>query len=315
MIDFLTVKGWEIPEGIVKQVTDATGRVLWSAVKLVKLTITSTWNGMDGDTARITVRSTEPFAPDPSNPSNKVTSWTVSVADEPNRTIEVPVGSTIECYVTRDKENADSYIMLNDVKMVSGTGTYVYTVTGDVTIDVSDKYSQGDFGTITITGAVTHISFIINGETYQAIEGMTWKAWFASSYNTTGETKGTVTDSNGNEVSMDAVIIGGTAYEVGFAEMVSVTINGTGDPQYCYVTIDGVKYYSATTINVPVGTVMICTVDHPSTSGTTETVTLNGTMVANKTSYTHVITTNMTVSTTYMNVSGMKLSTIQLKEV
>ena len=44
-IDFATIKGWEIPEGIVKQVTDASGRVLWCAVKMVKLTLTSQWDG------------------------------------------------------------------------------------------------------------------------------------------------------------------------------------------------------------------------------------------------------------------------------
>ena len=33
MIDFSTVKSWTIPEGTVKQVTDASGRVLWLGVR------------------------------------------------------------------------------------------------------------------------------------------------------------------------------------------------------------------------------------------------------------------------------------------
>lgn len=167
-IEFATIKGWEIPEGKVVQVADAIGRIMWIAVQKVKVTITSQWLGMDGDTASITVNSSMPFAPDPSNPSYKVTSWTVSVADEPNCTIEIPVGSTIECAVSRDKGNADSYIKLNGSKVVKGDGTYIYTVTRDVAITIEDKYSQGDYGMITIveTGAVIAKPIILQVEKY-----------------------------------------------------------------------------------------------------------------------------------------------------
>ena len=140
-MNFATVKGWEIPEGKVAKVADALGNVLWNAVRMANLTITSFWDGMDGDTARITINSPSPFAPNPNEPNNKVTSWTAYVYDlfeQQNRTIKIPVGSTIECYITRDKENADSYIKLNGVNVAIGEGTYVYTVTGDATIDVSD---------------------------------------------------------------------------------------------------------------------------------------------------------------------------------
>ena len=222
MIDFAKVTKLEIPEGIVTKIVNASGLVLWNAVKMANLTITSFWDGMDGDTARITITSPSPFAPNPNEPNNKVTSWTAYVYDlfdQQNRTIKIPVGSTIECYITRDKGNADSYIKLNDVNVATGEGTYIYTVTGDATIDVSEDYIQGDFGVISIVGAVTYISFSINGETYQAIEGMNWNAWFASSYNTTGKAKGdanSIKDANGNEVSLDSVIISGTVYEVEF---------------------------------------------------------------------------------------------------
>lgn len=152
-IDFATIKSLEIPEGKVKQITDANGIVLWNAVKNAKVTITSQWDGFDGDSASITVKSPTPFAPDPSNPNNKVTSWTVFVYDQPNRTIEVPVGSTIECTISRDKGNAESYISLNGTNMVTGEGTYIYTVTGDVTIAIKELYTQGDYGVITIIEA------------------------------------------------------------------------------------------------------------------------------------------------------------------
>ena len=149
-INFATIKGWEIPEGIVTQV-ECNGIILWKLANKAIVTIKSKWLGMDGDTASITVNSTEPFAPDPTNPSYKTNTWTVSVADEPNCTIEIPVGSTIECTVSRDKGNADSYIKLNDTKVVTGEGTYLYTVTGNVTVTIEDKYSQGDYGMITLT--------------------------------------------------------------------------------------------------------------------------------------------------------------------
>jgi hypothetical protein len=75
--------------------------------------------------------------------------------DMPNCTIEVPIGSTIECTVSRNKGNADSSISLNGTKVLT-EGTYIYTVTGNVAVDVSDRYSMGEYGVITITeqGAV-----------------------------------------------------------------------------------------------------------------------------------------------------------------
>lgn len=150
MIDFVTLKGLETPDGVITQITDANGKVLWSATRKVKVTIKSQFLGMNGDTSSITIKSMTPFAPDPANPNYKVTSWTVSVADEPNCTIEIPVGSTIECTVSRDKGNADSYIRLNGTNVVTGEGNYIYTVTEGVTITIADKYSQGDYGMITI---------------------------------------------------------------------------------------------------------------------------------------------------------------------
>ena len=165
-IDFTKVNGWEIPEGKVVQVSDAIGRIIWLAMRKVKVTISSVWDGFDGDSASITITSKMPFAPNPSNPSNKVTTWTYFVYDQPNYTIEVPEGSTIQCTVSRDKGNADSYIKLNGLKEVIGDGMYVYTVTRDVTISIEERYSQGDYGVITIVedGAVIAVPVILQVE-------------------------------------------------------------------------------------------------------------------------------------------------------
>ena len=57
------------------------------------------------------------------------------------------------------------------------------------------------------------IRFTINGESYTGEEWMTWADWNASDFNTTGQKVVSVTDASGNSVSLDSVIVGGTAYE------------------------------------------------------------------------------------------------------
>ncbi len=151
MIDFSTLKGITIPEGVVKQITDASGAVLWSSKKLARVTITSTCVGIDGDTSKITITSTEPFVPDSSNPNRTLSVWTIEAWEEQNCTIEIPIGSTIECFVDDTKQSNRCYIIVNGEEVVSDPGTYLYTVTGNVAVDVSDRYSMGEYGVITIT--------------------------------------------------------------------------------------------------------------------------------------------------------------------
>lgn len=137
MIDFSTLKGLTIPEGVVTQIADASGVVLWSAKRTAIVTITSDCNGIMGDTSHIKIVS-------------ETVTFEAYAYDMPNCTIEVPIGSTIECTVIRNKGNADSSISLNGTKVLT-EGTYIYTVTGNVTVDVSDRYSMGEYGVITIT--------------------------------------------------------------------------------------------------------------------------------------------------------------------
>lgn len=100
------------------------------------------------------------------------------------------------------------------------------------------------------------ITFTINGDTYVADRSMTWAEWFASSHNTTGKTANDVQSisANGTAVALNAIIVGGMAYDIVFAEMVTVTITGAGNANYCYILIDGVSYATATSLAVPVGT-------------------------------------------------------------
>ncbi|MBQ2785470.1 MAG: hypothetical protein IJF02_03100 [Oscillospiraceae bacterium] len=69
------------------------------------------------------------------------------------------------------------------------TGEITLTFVAPTTIQYAGKYE----GTVTFTVAVkdvpvTIISFTIDGDPYQAEEGMTWAEWVVSDYNTTGFT-------------------------------------------------------------------------------------------------------------------------------
>ena len=81
------------------------------------------------------------------------------------------------------------------------------------------------------------IKFTMNGVTYEADRGMTWAEWFASDYNTTGETEGDIKDADGNAVSLDAVIVGGTAYDVGFGPNLEV-------PEGMYLTFSSANSFT-----------------------------------------------------------------------
>lgn len=136
-MDFSTVKGITIPEGNVTQIADANGVVLWSAKRNAIVTITSECNGIEGDTAHIKIVS-------------ETVNFEAYAYDMPDCTLEVPIGSTIECTVVRNKGNADSSISLNGTKVLT-EGTYIYTVKGNVAVHVSDRYQMGEYGIITIT--------------------------------------------------------------------------------------------------------------------------------------------------------------------
>jgi hypothetical protein len=184
---------------------------------------------------------------------------------------------------------------------------------------------EDDYGNVTkITDASGRvlwsatIKFTINGDTYIADRGMTWAEWFASDYNTTGETEGTIKDANGNDVSMDAVIVDGTAYEVGFAKpMVTITITGTGHSSRCYVSCDGITYYSAATFTVPVGSKITCRVkSNDSNKGEGASISLNGTEIqcSNDERYTHTIASDTAIRLRYNTNAGTYYSDILITE-
>ena len=139
MIDFSTLQGLTIPEGVVAKITDESGQVLWSAKRNAVVTITSICNGINGDTAHIKVVA-------------ETGNFEAYAYDMPDCTLEIPIGSTIECTV-RDTKSAEMrcYVKLNGTEVLGETGTYIYTVTKDVAVHVEDKYAMGEYGMITIT--------------------------------------------------------------------------------------------------------------------------------------------------------------------
>lgn len=270
--------------GIITQIADASGRVLWSAVKKVTITV-------------IVDNEAECFPYIEHN----------GIVYEHSVTFTANIGDTIYC----DVGSTDySLITVNGEEVGDGYPYYNYEVISDATINLhsyysyhgEDEYYNSDIDITEIPEG--QILFTISGTNYFADEGMTWTEWFASAYNTTGETEGNITDANGNEVSMDAVIIGGTAYEVGFAKMVTLTIIGASRVDAVYVIVDGTQYCLAQTyaLEVPVGTIVTCAIRDTAGkySGTPANVSVNGTVVMENTSstfttYDYVATKNATI--------------------
>lgn len=83
---------------------------------------------------------------------------------------------------------------------------------------------------------------------------------------------------------------------------VLVKMNGAGNPTYCYVTIDGTndetKYYSEGALGVPIGTVIHCVVNHPSTG--TKNILVNGVSVGAE-PYDYVVNSNTNLTFGYVS--------------
>lgn len=143
MIDFSTVKAVTIPEGEVTKITDASDLVLWMAKRTAEVTIESVCNGITGNKAYLSLTLED-------NSTLSIVLWE-GLWD----TYDVPIGSTIECTVDDSKKSNRCYVRVNGVDVLNEPGTYYYTVTGDVTIHMEDKYEMGEYGMITITEGVS----------------------------------------------------------------------------------------------------------------------------------------------------------------
>ena len=231
-MDFSKVKSLTIPEGVVTQIADAAGNVLWSAAEPCTVTIVA--NGMSPNgNANVTLQG------------QTYSAKGISVsADGNNPTmiaeLTVPSGTVMHCsaLVSTAGTTAKGTIVLNGTFVAEGaTGvpaTYDYVVNGNIRVHLYDSAMlMVSVSQVVITE--TPVTFTINGTEYSAYPSMTWNDWNNSDFNTTGQKVATVTDASGNSVSLDSLIVGGTAYEVGFAKpMISFTIHEyrSGDRTY-----------------------------------------------------------------------------------
>jgi len=193
MSDFAAYKEWAIPEGKVKQVADEAGNVLWKAAKKMTITLTG---------AAITCaeyNGTKYNAP---------------------AIFEAAVGDEIYLETTAAPRGGSIYLNGTQVASGSGSANYTYTVNCNAVIETK---ASGSGSSASVSAYITEIPegqilFTVNGTNYFADEGMTWAEWFASDYNTTGKTAADVQSisANGVAVELSAVIVGGSAYEVGF---------------------------------------------------------------------------------------------------
>lgn len=137
-MNFATLKGLTIPEGVVTQIADASGNVLWSAVKKVTITI----EGNGGDYAHVVI--------------DGVTYNTAT-------TVEVPIGTVISCVAKGINART---IRCNYAKVgsgydeLNGDAQYEYTVVSDATIDlkwtnaiIGSNDSYYDYGIVDIVDA------------------------------------------------------------------------------------------------------------------------------------------------------------------
>lgn len=148
MIDFSKLKGLSIPEGAVKQIADAAGKVLWSAAKPM-VTITLPISGrVNASLAYLMIDGM------------MYTNYSYAT-----RTLEVPVGTIVECWVCTESKNEAARVNLYDINTYITSrlftqntrdvwGTYYHTVTTNTHIITSyDEDSKDDrYGIITITG-------------------------------------------------------------------------------------------------------------------------------------------------------------------
>lgn len=109
----------------------------------------------------------------------------------------------------------------------------------------------------------------------------------------------------------------GVRYQFG-GEYVSpnktVTITGSGDSSYAYVTINGTKYISPATVSVPIGTVMTCTVSDQYFNGPYCYISVDGVKVLENAigSYNHTVTTSCAVTLVVTQSNGVSYGYIAI---
>ena len=98
-----------------------------------------------------------------------------------------PQGATLAYTITKDKNALDNDVVATFTTDKAEQSSTIHIAAGDP--DYAGDYSDTVIFTISVhQSAPAIIDFTIDGNPYQAEEGMTWGEWVTSSYNTAGYT-------------------------------------------------------------------------------------------------------------------------------
>ena len=111
----------------------------------------------------------------------------VTLADDNDFTVRTQQGAELSYTVTANGANVAAggeILAVNPADGKTGTATVTFDI-DETAIQYAGTYTGSATFTIAVKDApVTTISFTIDGTTYQADPGMTWKQWVVSDYNT-----------------------------------------------------------------------------------------------------------------------------------
>ena len=323
----------------VKQIADASGRVIWSSgPSMATVTITGRIprDQQYDNYVSVTINGNTYQIDDASMSSGSNSKFTIE-------TLEVPIGTVIELSATEKTINGlygKSYnggkIFINDkqIGVAGGTKTHSYTVNSSVEIYLDEyTYGLGNGGDIYVIE--TPINFNMNGVTYSTLPSMTWKDWNYSTYNTSGQVVRTIKNSSGDDISINDIIIQGEKYTCTLNPHKQCTVtlrctgmssNATSRITYNETTYGGnvatVKMNGGDliTLNVTEGEKIYCEVNSPSQKG--NVIYISDIAISND-NYTYVISNNTSidlyayafVSTVAGSNAAYGMSTIKITEI
>lgn len=204
---------------------------------------------------------------------------------------------TISVYVSANLVNlrGNCEVTLNGETVKSGDGSYTVDIGNADIVDIK-------FNVVMYSGTYPYYTCDITTETSAPPDPMAPHDGHNTNIgNVAREIEGCTGLIGGvlRDVESGLVLVGGVAREVEFAGgEATVTITGSGNDTYLYITIDGTKHTSASTVVVPVATIISCYARRSYGNGS---ILLNGTTVASGSParYEYEVTGNVTIKLTY----------------
>jgi hypothetical protein len=211
-IDLSNVVGISDERGKIVQIADESGRVIWAVPREVTLEITTTGHE---DYSYVTVDGVKYYTA--------------------GEKVSLPARSPVICFAG-DPALSTCYISVNG-KKVTESNPSVYLIRPTRDLRISPLYLNfGGVGSVFVS-VLELFKFKANGQDYvYTYERSTWSSWSTSAFNTTGMSVVSVTDANGNSVSLDSVIEENGVYTVEFASKISFTVAEGGGTSFGTVT-------------------------------------------------------------------------------